>query len=179
MTDTHECDGSDILTVETIRKMIKCPKCNIVVERSEGCDSMTCASCGENFSYSTGMAGGHGSHNAPVNLSLGGLATSFSDMIAKTENPKLFTRLISEVEAAKPTSPKETRIENVLIAYRKSGDEDVAIMDIIKAFGIHCKHVQLYRGYIRHINDIESQLQAGSLTESTLREIHSTYCSSD
>lgn len=52
----HVCDQE---VVERIRKYksenSQCPRCNIVVEKSYGCDVMFCVYCGVYFSYSTKM----------------------------------------------------------------------------------------------------------------------------
>ena len=56
----HECKQEDLDSVNIVNSMVKCPGCKLPVFKNEGCDSITCANCSTNFSYSTGQLGGHG-----------------------------------------------------------------------------------------------------------------------
>lgn len=172
----HLCNKDDVSTVKTVHEMRKCPKCSLPIERSDGCDNMTCASCGTKFLYSTGVTGGGGSHNNAVNINETRITIGWGDMIQKYKTPKLFMRLIDEIDDNKVKKPTETRIPNILVKYRKEKNEEETILEIIKAFGIYCKHVQQYREYIRHVGEIESHLRAGTLTKSLLETIHAIYC---
>ena len=50
----HECIKDDIDTAEIIKKDCKpCPKCNISIMKSSGCDQMWCASCHTSFDWKT------------------------------------------------------------------------------------------------------------------------------
>jgi len=62
----HKCQEADIESIKMIESMIHCPKCHLAVFKDVGCDSITCANCGEHFLYSTGQKGGHGSQNAKI-----------------------------------------------------------------------------------------------------------------
>lgn len=62
----HRCNDAVLQSVDEIRKMRACPSCGVAIERSEGCNSMTCAQCGCRFLYDSGLVGGHGSHNHSV-----------------------------------------------------------------------------------------------------------------
>ncbi len=50
----HVCKEEDLKNFEFIKTISRCPKCKTFVEKSEGCDLMTCTLCRTNFSYGTG-----------------------------------------------------------------------------------------------------------------------------
>ncbi len=60
--ENHVCKDEDIESLKFVNTIIKCPKCHVSIERSEGCSDMTCASCKTNFNYLTGELGGGGNH---------------------------------------------------------------------------------------------------------------------
>lgn len=62
----HQCNEDILKSVEQVQKIRACPSCGVAIEKSEGCNSMTCAQCGCRFLYSSGLVGGHGSHNRNV-----------------------------------------------------------------------------------------------------------------
>ena len=52
--DVHVCKQEDIDTTELIKKDSKpCPKCNISIMKSSGCDQMWCVSCHTTFDWKT------------------------------------------------------------------------------------------------------------------------------
>jgi hypothetical protein len=52
--DGHECKQDDIDTAELIKKESKsCPKCNISIMKTSGCDQMWCVSCHTTFDWKT------------------------------------------------------------------------------------------------------------------------------
>lgn len=52
--DSHECKQEDIDTAELIKKESKpCPKCNISIMKTSGCDQMWCVSCHTTFDWKT------------------------------------------------------------------------------------------------------------------------------
>lgn len=66
LSDEHVCDPDILQSLEAIGRMRACPACGVPIERSEGCNHMTCATCGCHFMYDSGHIGGHGSHNRPI-----------------------------------------------------------------------------------------------------------------
>ena len=65
----HLCKKDDIDSLKYLNNMKKCPECHIKVEKSEGCNTMTCTNCKTNFSYDTGLKMDYGNnHNANINL---------------------------------------------------------------------------------------------------------------
>jgi len=65
-TTVHTCKPEDLESMDFIKSLIKCPECNVPVQKSDGCDSITCSNCSTNFNYKTGTKGGHGSNNAKI-----------------------------------------------------------------------------------------------------------------
>ncbi len=70
LTTGHVCKKEDIESVNYIENMVHCPNvaCKLPIERSEGCNHMTCATCKTSFDYTTGSLSEHGSHNKSVEL---------------------------------------------------------------------------------------------------------------
>ena len=67
----HECRAEEIASINLKKTLGECPECHQVIEKSYGCDNMTCAVCGTHFSYTTGERTQQGNHgvNIPVILS--------------------------------------------------------------------------------------------------------------
>ena len=54
-TMNHECQKSDVETIRELRRSTRpCPKCSILIYKSEGCDQMWCVKCHTTFSWKTG-----------------------------------------------------------------------------------------------------------------------------
>ena len=70
--ENHECKIADIESALLLRKMTKCPKCGIPVEKISGCDYLLCPSntCKTSFFYSTGEVNdsNHGGQNKEVKI---------------------------------------------------------------------------------------------------------------
>lgn len=68
MAKNHKCDKNDLASFNEKEKIVKCPKCSVCIERSEGCDFMTCNLCKTHFNYKTLEITGCGSFNKDFNL---------------------------------------------------------------------------------------------------------------
>lgn len=80
----HVCKQEDLDSINLVNNMVHCPGCKLPIFKNEGCDSVTCASCNTNFVYSTGKIGGHGSHNAKVNVNItkqANISTLFAETV--------------------------------------------------------------------------------------------------
>lgn len=92
----HICSSDNLESVDYINSLVMCPKCKISVEKTYGCDNMTCAICKTNFSYTTGKLTTRGNHHdvtvvlaKPITLLL--LATE--ERYSGTEFVNLFERI--------------------------------------------------------------------------------------
>jgi hypothetical protein len=51
----HQCSPDKISTIKELRlTTIRCPKCCVRIQKSEGCDHMFCTKCHANFNWTTG-----------------------------------------------------------------------------------------------------------------------------
>lgn len=65
----HICKQEEVESLRMIQNMVKCPKCLLSIQRSYGCNAMTCTMCGTHFDYSTGKEGTHGNnHNESLQV---------------------------------------------------------------------------------------------------------------
>jgi hypothetical protein len=59
----HICDKGLLDSINLLKTMVKCPKCEIPAIKSEGCNNMTCPICKTNFCYRTGKIVIPGNHS--------------------------------------------------------------------------------------------------------------------
>lgn len=79
----HRCKKEDLESIKDLKKLVECPDCHVRIERSMGCDHMTCVSCGTNFNYKTGEKSEFGSQNKKVKLvKQHTLYTEYSDLLS-------------------------------------------------------------------------------------------------
>lgn len=108
----HKCNKEDVESIKIIRSMIKCPKCNFTIQKSEGCNNMTCSHCGQNFIYSSGEAGGSGSHNAALELiETQKISSNYSAFLKKHKLYKAFV----DFEGLEPPTPKEQILYKMIV----------------------------------------------------------------
>ena len=66
---SHTCNKDDLLSIESIKAMVKCPKCKVPCEKISGCNFITCAICHTNFHCIDGKATSQGNHdNIKINV---------------------------------------------------------------------------------------------------------------
>ena len=79
----HRCKKEDLESMKDLKKLVECPDCHVRIERSMGCDHMTCVSCGAKFNYKTGEKSEFGSQNKKVKLvKQHTLYTEYSDLLS-------------------------------------------------------------------------------------------------
>jgi hypothetical protein len=56
LLDEHKCNPDSVLTVDLLKDTTKpCPKCHILIYKTDGCDQMFCTQCHTAFSWKTGQ----------------------------------------------------------------------------------------------------------------------------
>ncbi len=124
LEENHKCNKEDAESVKLIGHLVKCPHCGITIQRSEGCDNMSCANCDTKFLYSTGETGGGGSHNQKIQIhEPTKLSTVFKDNIT---SPQIFTLLL-EFEAKQPPLASEKGAITTLRKMYRSDESDEKI----------------------------------------------------
>jgi hypothetical protein len=162
LKENHVCKKEDLESLKLISSIPKCPKCNIAIERSEGCNGMTCASCQTTFDYSTGQVSDHGSHNIIV----GPQKTKFK-FDFKQSYPEEIGRRLFIIESNEPKEPSIlalnntiqkllTQQEELMLKKEQTGEaitqteENIAVEnDVLKSFE---KYLKSKLSYINFIN---------------------------
>ena len=152
----HVCNPTDIESVRAIRDMIHCPNCHLPIIRSEGCDNMTCANCGQHFLYTTGEAGGGGGHVTQIEAPKAKALLSFEHHSLLNELG--LTPLMLEIEALEPRTTDAKPLTNVLMDYYKNNEVSTPQLEIelARAFERHIVRIQTNKRYHQALNEIES-----------------------
>ena len=101
----HDCKAEEIASINLKKTVGECPECHQIIEKSYGCDNMTCAVCGTHFSYTTGVRTQHGNHgaNVPVTLSSQTGFSRLSSLLLKNRPRHTLSgkekKLLNEIEA--------------------------------------------------------------------------------
>jgi len=62
--EIHDCKEDDVATVDELKKSTKpCPKCYVLIYKTDGCDQMFCVKCHTPFSWKTGLVAQGPVHN--------------------------------------------------------------------------------------------------------------------
>lgn len=62
--EAHVCKQDDVATVDELKKTTKpCPKCYVLIYKTDGCDQMFCVKCHTPFSWKTGLVAQGPVHN--------------------------------------------------------------------------------------------------------------------
>ena len=166
-TDKHKCKQEDIESVDFIRGMIHCPHCNFPVEKSSGCDNITCSHCGKNFLYNSGDTGGTGSTNEQLKEMLvkRRLSVIYDDYLSKVDQSKL-----EKIEAMEPPQTLITPIINIVSKYYKGDSKKDTRERLVKSLNKYLSGVYKRRLYQRLMSDIEDALQRGELETHVLNK---------
>lgn len=105
----HVCNSTDVDSLKLMLSFTKCPNCNIVIERSEGCRNMTCSSCHTNFDYHTGEIGGSGSSNMAIGPPKEKFFFDFKQNYSETVSALLY-----DIESYIPADPCIKSLNNAI-----------------------------------------------------------------
>ncbi len=180
LKENHICKKEDIESLKLISSIPKCPKCNIAIERSEGCNGMTCASCQTSFDYSTGEISSHGSHNIIV----GPQKTKFK-FDFKQKYPEEISKRLFIIERNEPTEPSILMLNNAIkklltqqeeqMSKEQTSDipseENIVENNVLKSFEKYLKSKILYVNFINITIQITELHQTDNLTIFALDDI--------
>ena len=150
--NNHICKKENIETVNLKKNMIKCPECNIPIEKSSGCNLMTCTYCKTNFNYSNGQKADHGNnHNKILEIKNNSLSKSFYDYY---ENNKILDDIIEFENLKYP--PASNKLFLKFIKIYIDGDTSINIKKkIVLQYQRYILDSFLYKQYYKIINEIE------------------------
>lgn len=173
-TPTHICKQEDVESVQMIKKMIQCPNCKYPVEKSQGCNMMTCTHCGTNFDYATGAQTLHGNnHNAPITVRE---KYKLSVLLGKEISPDVLD-IILDIESYEPSYSEKSLLNTVKahLLHAKNtqntptpqegegnnpSDEKVIAKKITKQFEdmiVHKYQMKLYLSIHKEIENLHQQ----------------------
>lgn len=167
----HVCDPADVESVKAIKEMIHCPNCHLPIIRSEGCNNMTCSSCGQHFLYNTGEAGGAGGHVTKTEIPK-------TKMLLSTTHQQVLIELglmglIAEIEALEPKTTDDKVLTNILINYYKNNQVSTPQLEIELAVSFERHIIRIYtnKRYHQALNEIESRIIARTVSAAYLLQI--------
>ena len=159
----HKCKEEDVKSIELIKNTIKCPRCKLPVEKSSGCNYITCSNCQQKFTYNDGKVADHGSSNAAIKLKEEyRLHTSFEETLKKDGLLDLMVKL----ELNKPSQPSVVPIQSLLINMYKDKleNDDRMAGQIAKAYEKYIKQREMNARYHNCLIEMEELLVENKLT---------------
>lgn len=158
LTKNHKCDTNVIDSLNMIKNMVKCPNCYLPIEKSQGCNFMTCANCNTNFCYSDGTvsaAGNHGQNTAVVLHEKYRLTDIYHGDNQEIIN---FLLMISNYE---PKDPTYKQITSLLKKYycKSDDNDDVYAYGLSRELDKYVKQSNIKKKYFQIINNIEELLK--------------------
>lgn len=162
--ENHVCLNEDIESIEMISKYISCPKCNITIEKSQGCNNMTCASCKTNFNYLNGQLSIEGSNNFIIRPPLTKLFFDFKDKYSPDVSRKLYI-----IENNEPKYPSVISLNNTI--KKIISDEKIDPELIMNCFEKFLKNKMSYITYINLTEQIIEMHTNSGLDSVYLSEI--------
>jgi len=159
----HQCNKEDAESTYFIDTLIKCPNCGIAIQKSEGCDSMTCANCDTAFSYNTGdvTVGRGNSHNQKIHVNEQlKLSVVFRDNIQGE-----CLRLLLKFESKQPHNPSENIIITALKKLYNSGENIEHFAEkITRCFDSFMKKKYAAKLYQQTAQQLEKALRKNDIT---------------
>ena len=155
----HECKNEDLNSFSLKDKIVKCPNCDVHIERSGGCDNMTCQICKTNFNYITGTITSLGSENKPFEYK-GNQKSILNNMKNLNED------IVSFIYEFESKIPKKPKVKSV-IKYIEKNDP----RKLYKEYSKYKKSLIEYRIYYEKLEIIEKLYDTNTLTMEKLFEL--------
>lgn len=163
----HVCNKDILESIESMKQYTKCPRCSLPIEKSEGCNNMTCVSCKQNFTYSNGVAGPGGSHNKEIQFREKTLLSiEYKDYLIDIG----LIDIIIEIESLQPKKESITQINNILKLYFLDTNEKYLI-NLAEAYENYTLQKYMYITYNNVLVQIEKYIISKQLTKKYLLEV--------
>jgi len=175
LKDNHVCKKEDLDSLKLISEIPKCPKCHIAIERSEGCNGMTCASCQTTFDYRTGELSDHGSHNVIIGPQKSKFKFDFKQSYPEEIAKRLF--IIENHEPPEPSilmlnnSIKKLLIEQEQNEQSEQEQSEEIGDDVLKSFEKYLKSKIKYVQFVNVTIQVTELHQNEKLTMQDLDDI--------
>lgn len=172
----HACNPDDVASVQAIRQFVKCPHCNLPIQRSMGCDFMTCANCNKHFNYQNGTATEYGNHGQNTEIrpqTTDGGRRLFSVVHADLVQELGLINQILRFEAAAPKVVDTTVLTNVLMLYYKNNQISTPEieLELARAFEKYMVSAHIQNRYQRAASELEGKLLNRTLSPGDIREM--------
>lgn len=166
----HNCRQEDIETIKVIASMVHCPHCQVAIEKSLGCDSMTCTACHKHFNYSTlGHSNYGNSHN--TNHSVRETIVVSTEYRDKLIAMNLLDKVLA-IEQLQPNIVSDKPLIAAINERHKSGATDLLDRKIASLYQkIYINRLQL-RDYHYFMEQIEKHIIDSTLSEAECDTYH-------
>lgn len=166
----HVCQQENLDSIRLVNNLIKCPGCKLPVFKNEGCDSITCSNCGVNFKYSTGEIGGHGSHNAKIQVD-----QREKKRLSEVLKDRMSGELLEKVLLIESMEPKEVSKDIILTPIRhhlETGERDKSSKQLARRFDRYIINKYARRDYVQRMIDLEEILLSSDETVNKVEKIN-------
>lgn len=166
--ENHSCKEEDIESMNFINSINRCPHCYTPVEKSSGCNSMTCTKCHKSFTYD---------HNSNIGKSSEFGNDHNQNFNEKTNFVQIYEKEIQELNILddinnfiknEPKSLKDTRFMRIIGELRNDEDNDKLKLNLIKEM----QRIEINMLKIREFNNlmirIEQELVKKTITKDAL-----------
>lgn len=172
----HICKPEDVESVKFTRSLMACPKCHTAIEKSEGCNEMTCAFCLHKFNYRTGDDSADGNHgqSKPVEEKEHSFLDNMEPYLKSKEKRDKYEKYITDIEETNPGPPNQTKLIRIIVNYLKGKQKESNDISDTTILSEYCKffhHRQIYKNYMNVMNEIETLLIQKKLKLSHLKSL--------
>lgn len=159
----HVCAVEDVLSVESVSGMVKCPQCKVPVVRSFGCDHITCAVCRTNFDYVTGKRCTAGNHTSDEKLVL----NPHDSLVELYSHLTRFSDFKASLQTIDSMRPTHYNVNAVAVLIKN----DASPVRIATEYARHVKFKHANKRYQRCLSKIEELVKKDALDVDALQGI--------